>query len=604
MSVSVSPQEAENIFQQGLGLQQQGRLAEAAALYEQVLAVQADHFNALHLLGLIAVKAKNPARAANLMGKAIALRPEVAAVHFNLGIALLQLQRSEDALLCFEQVIALNPDHAKAYFHRGRALEALRRFEDAITSYDLAIDRHPAYAAAYVNRGTAFQGLQRTQEALASFEHAVALSPTDAEAHFNCGNALAELERFSDAVASYERAISIEPTHTFAHNNLGNALCKLNRIEAALSSFDRALAIEPGNAAVHYNRGKALSIGKFSREAVASFSTAVALEPNYASAHWNMALEELLLGHFQTGWELYEWRWKLTDRSNVDLINLPQPMWIGDADLAGQTILLRAEQGLGDTIQFCRYAKLVKAFGATVLLEVPKALTALLASLEGVDLVIEQGSALPAFDYHCPLMSLPLAFKTRLETIPSSTKYLHAHPAKVTQWQQRLGPAQRPLVGLVWSGGFRPDQPELWALNGRRNLPLDQLKALAGLNVDFISLQKGEPAESEFVAALQAGWDGPAIANYADQLQDFSDTAALIENLDLVISVDTSVAHLAAALGKPVWILNRFDSCWRWLQDRTDSPWYPTVTLYNQRTAGDWAEVLQRVQRDMQRWPN
>ena len=274
-------------------------------------------------------------------------------------------------------------------------------------------------------------------------------------------------------------------------------------------------------------------------------------------------------------------------------------MWLGDGTLAGKTILLHCEQGLGDSLQFCRYTTLVARLGARVVLEVPPALRNLFAALDGVAELVVLGDPLPHFDCHCPLMSLPLAFGTTLTTIPADAPYLRADAAKVLRWRQRLGERRRPRVGLVWSGGFRPDQPELWAVNSRRNVPLSMLASLAGLALDFYSLQKGQPAEAELARLTASGWDGPHIADVSAELGDFSDTAALIEALDLVVSVDTSTAHLTGALGKPVWILNRFDTCWRWLLDRTDSPWYPTARLYRQPTAGDWGAVLAQVRADL-----
>ena len=263
---------------------------------------------------------------------------------------------------------------------------------------------------------------------------------------------------------------------------------------------------------------------------------------------------------------------------------------------------MHSEQGLGDTIQFCRYAKLVKKLGARVVLEVPKPLLDLLNGLDGVDQLIESGKLLPAFDYHCPLMSLPLAFKTHLDSVPESPRF-KINQQKINFWKNKLGTEsnfnKKPRIGLVWNGGFRPNQPEVWGVNQRRNLPLDHLKILKNTGIEFISLQKGEPAESEFRCKISEGWDGPDIKDYAGELQDFSDTAALVLNLDLVITVDTSTAHLAASLGKPVWLLNRFDTCWRWLLDREDSPWYPSMKIYRQPSHGDWDSVMTKVRHDL-----
>jgi ADP-heptose:LPS heptosyltransferase len=261
----------------------------------------------------------------------------------------------------------------------------------------------------------------------------------------------------------------------------------------------------------------------------------------------------------------------------------------------GKTILLHSEQGLGDTLQFCRYADLVKAEGAAVILQVEAPLVRLLSTLKGADRVLAKGADLPDFDLHASIMSLPRAFRTSLQTVPAAIPYLHADPEDVAAWARRLGPRTRPRIGLAWAGGFRPDRPDLWTIYRRRDAPLRMLAPLARAEADFISLQKGERAENELAELVAAGWDGPAMLNPAAELRDFADTAALVENLDLVITVDTAVAHLAGALGKPVWILDRFDSCWRWMRERTDSPWYPTVRLFRQKTFGDWGPVIQEI---------
>jgi hypothetical protein len=275
-------------------------------------------------------------------------------------------------------------------------------------------------------------------------------------------------------------------------------------------------------------------------------------------------------------------------------------LWLGEQSLVGKTILLHAEQGLGDTLQFCRYAPLVAQLGATVILEVQRPLFKLLQNLEGVSQLVAMGDPLPAFDYQCPLLSLPLAFNTGIESIPNQVTYITALPIQEEYWKTKLQAHQKLKVGLVWSGGFRPNHPELWSLNARRNIPLAQIAKINIPGVNFYSLQKGEPAESELLQSGNQYWDSSNFYNFVGELHDFSDTAALIANLDLIISVDTSTAHLAAAMGKPVWLLNRFDAEWRWLLDRKDSPWYPTMTLYQQERMGDWGSVIERVRRDLQ----
>jgi hypothetical protein len=317
-------------------------------------------------------------------------------------------------------------------------------------------------------------------------------------------------------------------------------------------------------------------------------------------AYFNRAMASLMVGDYQNGWQDYEWRWQGDNGPIIkDVRYLAQPCWLGRESIAGKAILLHSEQGMGDTIQFCRYAKWVADCGAKVILEVQAPLQGLLAGVEGVFQVVAQGDARPAFDYYCPLMSLPLAFKTTLATLPARTPYIKIDAQKALYWKERLGEKSKLRVGLVWSGGFRAHQPELWAINDRRNVPLAMFAALKHPDIEFYSLQKGQPAESELADLVAGNWDGPHLTDFTVELRDFSDAAALLEQLDLLISVDTSAAHLAGAMGKPVWILNRFDSCWRWLLDRTDSPWYPTARLYRQESAGDWDGVIRRVRSDL-----
>jgi hypothetical protein len=302
----------------------------------------------------------------------------------------------------------------------------------------------------------------------------------------------------------------------------------------------------------------------------------------------------LLDGQLRAGFELFEARWK-AEKTGLKLPPMNAPLWLGEQDVSGLTVLVHSEQGLGDSIQFCRYVPLLKALGAKVVLVVPKPLLSLMQQL-GADQLIEAGQTLPAYDLHCPMMSLPLAFKTELDSIPLAQGYLRADPIKSAAWRQRIKDRGRPKVGVVWNGGFRADQPDLWSTNGRRNIDLQTFaQALQGLNVDFYSLQKGDPAESEIKGRELEFWPQGNFYNFADELKDFSDTAALVDNLDWVLSVDTSTAHLAAAMGKPTWILNRFDTCWRWLLNRADSPWYSSVKLFRQDRSEQWNEALQQV---------
>jgi tetratricopeptide (TPR) repeat protein len=411
-------------------------------------------------------------------------------------------------------------------------------------------------------------GLKRRHEALVSYDRALALRPAMAAAHYNRGNILHELRRFDEALASYDRALALRPDYAEAHFNRGNALHVLKRFEEALASYHRALALRPDYAEAVANRGATLHDLKRYDEALVSYDRAQALRPDFADAHYNEAMCRLLLGDFDRGWQKHEWRWETAQLRNGRR-NFPQPLWLGSEEIKGKTILLHAEQGLGDTIQFGRYAPLVVERGAHVILEVQKPLRELMNTLPGAIQVVSKGDPLPEFDLHCPLLSLPLAFATRLETIPSAMPYLSARESKLRSWDERLGKHAKPRIGVVWAGNPRKELPGANRIDGQRSMAFDQLAALFQLiGCDFYSLQKGDDA----VQQLRASPLRHAIVDWADDLHDFSDTAALIENLDLVISVDTSVAHLAGALGKPFWLLNRYNTCWRWLADREDSP--------------------------------
>jgi tetratricopeptide (TPR) repeat protein/ADP-heptose:LPS heptosyltransferase len=540
------------LFKQGLALHQQGQLAQAQLIYQQVLAKQPQHFDALHLSGVIAAQSKSPTLAMELIGKALEINPNNAVAYYNRGNALKELKRVEEALASYDRAIALKPDYAQAYSNRGVALQELKRVEEALASHDRAIALKPDYADAYYNRGVALKELKRVEEALASYDRAIALKPDCAEAYYNCGNALQELKRVEEALASHDRAIALKPDYSEAYLNRGVALKELKRVEEALASYDRAIA----------------------------------LKPDYAEAYWNKSLALLVAGEFAQGWELYEWRWK-DKKTQLKGRSFSQPVWLGTEDIVGKTLLLHAEQGLGDTIQFCRYAKLVKALGARVILEVPKALLGLLSGLEGVDELIEKGKALPAFDCHCPLLSLPLAFKTDLTNIPSPKPYLAASSQKTAEWAQRLGAKSKPRVGLVWSGSTAHKN------DPNRSLTLQQLLPHLPGCCEYVSLQK-EVREAD-VQVLE----GSGIGHYEQHIKDFVDTAALCQLMDLVISVDTSVAHLAGALGKTTWVLLPYAPDWRWLLDRDDSPWYESVKLYRQDASREWLSVLETLEGDL-----
>jgi tetratricopeptide (TPR) repeat protein len=573
----------------------------ALAHYDLAIALDPGYSGAHYNRGNALLDSGRFAEAAESYECAIALEPSHAQAYENRGLALWRLGRCAEAIASYDRAIEIDPSAANAHTQRGHALRELEQFEPALASYDRAIALRPEHAEAHNGRGSALCALRRFDVALESFRQAIALRSDLAEAWMNRANACCELRRWEEAFASYERALRIRPDLIEAHVNCGTAHAEHGDWDAALACFDRAIALRPGHAEAHVNRGNVLRLQNRIPEAIGSFDAALALDPDLARARVNRGMARLLAGDFEAGWQDYEWRWRdkdgwlLTARRE-----LAQPKWLGQESLGGRTILLQCEQGLGDTIQFCRYAERVAALGARVILEVPAALRRLLEGLPGVTQLVVEGEPLPAFDLYCPLLSLPLAFKTTLASIPSSVPYLQADPERSRYWQRRLGERRKARVGLVWCGAFRPEQPELWSVNERRNVPLEKLALLAHPGVEFYSLQKGLTTESERPPLASLGSQGLQINDFTAELADFADTAALITQLDLVISVDTSTAHVAGALGKPLWLLNRFDTCWRWLLDRQDSPWYPTLRLYRQQRPGDWEDVLTRVRADLQ----
>lgn len=499
--------------------------------------------------------------------------------------ALSALQRGEAAeaeRLC-RCVLAADPASFEAHFLAGIAAGQSRRPEDAARSFEGAVRLRPAHADAWFNLGVARGELGRHVEALAAYDRAVTLDPGKADAHYNRGAAFDALGGTAEALAAYERALALQPGHAQAHHNRGVALARAGRAGEALAAFERELALRPAHAAAHVHRAIVLNDLDRPAEALAACDRALALAPEHASAHWNLADCRLILGDFARGWEQYEWRWKLPARRDA-VRAFAQPLWLGGEPLAGRTILLHAELGLGDTLQFCRYATEVARSGARVVLETQRALVPLLATLEGVEELVARGDVLPDFDCHCPLLSLPLAFRSDVGSVPASVPYLKSDPARVEAWRGRLGAATRPRVGLAWSGSQG-------LANDKRSMALADALPLLDPGIEWVSLQK--EVRGADAALLAAHGE---LRDASTGLGDFADTAALIELLDLVVTADTSVAHVAGALGKPVWILlpsNPHD--WRWLLACEDSIWYPTARLFRQGAPGDWAGVVARV---------
>lgn len=433
--------------------------------------------------------------------------------------------------------------------------------------------------------------------ALKLIDESIEMAPNNGFAHSNRGNILKELFQYDDAVIAFDKAITLLPGYAEAYNNKGNTLQEMYRYDEALLLYDKAIELQPNYAEAYSNKGNALRLLNRHEEAMECYDKSTSINPQYVDAYWHKALSQLPRGDFQNGWQNYEARWFKSNPVTLHFAHIPRLDSLHN--IIEKNILIWAEQGLGDSLQFCRYIEPLHRMGARITFLVPQQLLSCFKSLmKFCNLVTSLDSSLTKFDYQSPLLSLPLIFGSTLDTIPCEIPYLNYEPIKKEMFEKSLPMTGGLKVGVIWNGGFRIDAPMLWALNERRNIELEQIAVLKDVpGVDFFSLQKGDPAEAEFIIRKDQVW--PNIVNCAPWLNDFSDTAALMGCLDLIISVDTSSAHLAGALGKPVWILNRYDSCWRWLRGREDSPWYPTAKIYQQKTPGDWREVISRVRLDL-----
>jgi tetratricopeptide (TPR) repeat protein len=590
-----------------LAHQRSGRTADAERVCREILSLDPGHAQTLHLLGLIEHQRGRSDDAIERIRMAITRNPRDPAFHHNLGNILRTLDRLPEAISCYERAMALppasvdtlynlgntyqdlgQPERAAAYFERalrvnpeavelhnnlGTALQDLGRLDEAIGCFRKALALRPDLVESLDNLAGALQEQGKLNEAQACYERALALRPDRVESLIGLGVVLRAQGRLEEAVARYQRALELSPDHPEARNNLGVALVDLGRRAEAITHHKKALALQPGRAELHYNLGSTLQRQGLYAEALACYGRALALKPDYAQAHLNRALALLLTGEIDDGWQEYEWRFGV----NVYDRKFDRPLWSGEP-LAGASILIHAEQGFGDTLQFIRYIPAVAERGGRVVLEVPKPLVRLARTVAGVPQVVARGDPLPTFDCHCPLLSLPRVFKTNLATIPGAVPYLRVPAEAAAGWADRIPAIPGLRVGVVWAG------TTVGAIDLRLLQPLWEVEG-----VSWFGLQLGD--RSGDISSLGV----VNIADLSPWLVDFAETAAAVCRLDLVISVDTSVAHLAGALGRPTWLLLRYPPEWRWLLAREDSPWYPTARLFRQRKEGEWPEVAREV---------
>jgi tetratricopeptide (TPR) repeat protein len=628
MTINLFPSRAleiANKLNQAIKLQNNGHSQQAQKIYEEVLKISPNNFDALRLLGGLlaesmlfkdALKLLNKAikingkdaflfnNLANVYAeveeyssailnynKAINLKPEFFTAYCNRSIALTQLGQLESALISCNKAIELKADYYEAHHNKGIILEKLNRLPEAIKSYNESISLAPNYSQAYINLGNTYLLIGKYDDSLACYRKALFVDPSNADIFHNLGNTYLEMKQFKEALSSYDKAIDINPYFVDAYLNRGNVLQRLRLLEESLISYNKALEINPKFAQAYSNKATALQELRELDEALINFNKSIEIDPSYPTAYFSKALLLLLSGQFEKGLDLYEWRWKDPSTGQA-MRNFIEPVWLGVENIAGKTILLYAEQGLGDTLQFCRYAKLVDELGAKVLLEVQKPLVHLLHSLgDGIE-IFENGSQLPDFDFQCPILSLPLALNTTIESIPRSIPYINIDISRQNLWRDCLGNSGF-KIAICWQGSTQGK------VDIGRSFPVSLFEGIAKINgVRLISLQKNEGIEQ--LKSLPSGMKVELLPDDFDSGDNaFLDSAAVLKCVDLVITSDTVLTHLSGALGVKTWLPLQYVPDWRWMLDRSDSPWYPNHRLFRQKTRGDWTGVFKEMENEL-----
>jgi len=605
---------SSSLLEQGLRYHQQGELQNAKNLYLKTLAEDPHNFDSLYLLGMIATQEENHSEAIHYLKAAIKENPKNAEVKFNLAVIFEKSGQFSLAIEQYEQTILTKPDFVEAYFNLAGINLKQDKLNEALGLIEIILKNQPTFERALklkkeithrVNLLNSEQEFIRAHQkglaqltnkeyllAIECFTKALILKPQSAEAHHNLGMTYEKLGQFENAKINYENALKYKNDSAESYNNLGNMLRELSRNSEAIECFKKALTIKPDYPEAMNNLGWTFYEENQFEQSIEQFNNAIVKVPEFPSARFNLSMVNLMQGDFEKGWANYESRKQLEAYKTQKIL---APDWIGNEDIKGKSILVYAEQGMGDTIQFSRYLKYLSQLGSKVIFLPQPALICIFKNIIGIDQVLGPSDEIPPHDYSCLLMSLPYALRKQIKNIPSEEKYIFPSDEKVLHWKNKISHIKSPKIGLVWSGGFRADQPELWGVNKRRNISFDVLSKINNPKLNFFSLQKGEPAESELLSIKGVCWETDNFHNYTKELNDFGDTAGLIANLDLVITVDTSTAHLSAAMGKPTWILNRFNNCWRWLSHGTSSDWYPSVKIFRQKEKGSWNDVVAEV---------
>ncbi len=603
-----------DLLQEALELHQAGILTTAKELYNKLLEEQPEHNDAIFLLGTLNLQQRNYDTACAYFMKTLKLVPDHVTAHCNLGTALHESGKLDEAVISYNNAISLKPDYADAYYNLGNTLNELGQLDKAVESYGQAILYNQDYVDAHYNLGNVLKAQHKPDEAVYSYNKTIALKPDYAQAHCNLGSVLQELGKIDEAIACYKTATLLKPDYAMAYCNLGSALQELGKTNEAIIIYKQALSFKPDFEMAYCNLGSAFQESGLLDEAETCYKKAITLNPDYAvaysnlgsllqefgnideamknynlaltldpdgpTAHKNKSMALLLRENFIEGWPEYEWRLQTKAHS---VMAFQSPRWDGNP-INGKSILVHAEQGFGDTIQFVRYLPMVKALGGHVIFECQNNLISLLKNCDGIDRIISRSSDIiqeEQFDFHIPLLSLPGLFGTTLDSIPASGPYVTVDSSLMGNWQKRLYHDRNFKIGIVWAGN-----PSFKNYHNRSCSLSDfaSLAEIAGLS--FYSLQKGPASAQNNIASKFK------ITDLKDELNDFADTAAVLINLDLVISTDTAVAHLAGAIGTPVWTLLHSAPDWRWWLKRTDSPWYPSMRLFRQTQLNDWAGVF------------
>jgi tetratricopeptide (TPR) repeat protein len=611
-------QQAE-LFQQALGFHQAGQLTQAIEGYQFILADNPNDAQVLYLLGTVYCQIQQSAKAIPLLQASVQINPDNPYALNNLA-TILQHEQPEQSLMYFHRATTLLPNYPSAWFNQGNLLARLGQTDAALASLKQAIaqqadyieaivacanllrdhqriaEAFPLYASAlqyaphngdiYFSLAIAQKLSGQVEQAYASYQQCIQYSPDNASAWFNLGNLELDWQHYQAAIEAYDKALSIRPHYPEAYLNRGNAYGALEEFDAALNDYNQVISLKPNHGDAYCNRGNIYKALNQVDLALANYQQADATHEDYAEAKWNQALMHLVKGEYLVGWALYEWRLKMPSyQANCQYFD--QPEWRGDFAIQDKVLLVYAEQGYGDCIQFCRYLPQLLQRCAKLVVQVHRALVTLIQTVAPDIQVIAKGSPLPAFDAYCPLLSLPYVFHTSLDTVPANIPYLATEPARVKKWKPKTRKGRPWRIGLAWSGSDKHENDH------NRSIALAMFAELLSLPVEWHSLQKEYRPHD-----MQALQHSP-LQQHQAKLTEFADTAALIQTLDMVISVDTAVAHLAGALGKPVWLLMAFAPEYRWLLSRNDSPWYPTMRIFRQRELANWQDVMEQVQLEL-----